>query len=107
MPILLLKVISLHILAVIQTAFPAPGTDLVAQGNLFCHRVFCHDLQGCLLQGNEKVTNIPLTSPRRCDYLTEQSGVGGTAHLRTLSAGLRKEMDAQVSPGVGTCHLLA
>lgn len=65
MPILLLKVISLHILAAIQTAFPPRGADLVAQRSLFCHRLFCHDLQRCLLHGNEKVTNIPLTSPRR------------------------------------------
>lgn len=41
-----------------------------------------------------------------CCYLTEHSGVGGTAQLRTLSTGLRKEMGGQVSPGVGTCHLL-
>lgn len=65
MSILLLKVISLHILAAIQIAFPARGADLVAQGSLFCHWLFCYDLQGCLLHGNKKVTDFPLTSPRR------------------------------------------
>lgn len=111
MPILLLKVISLHILAAIQTAFPPRGADLVAQRSLFvtdCSAMTCKD--ACYTE-TKRSQIFPLhhqgDMKSKCYYITEQSGVGSSAHLRTLSAGLRKETGGQVSPGVGTCHLLA
>lgn len=39
-----LNVINLHVLAAVQAAFAAHAADLVAQGSLFCYRLFCHHL---------------------------------------------------------------
>lgn len=106
-----LKVINLHILAVVQAAFSVHTTDLISQGSLFCYRFFCHDLQGCLLHGStKKVTIIPLASPRRHEKQVPFNGAkwgGQHCMLENVISRLRMEVGGQVSPGVGTCHFLA